>query len=133
MEIDPGVAAGLGFPKLRYVFVEHELLWLCKSVPADLVSDAEEILDLYVTGSNLRLRAARSISGGAPTQRLFSEGGCRPHSLASSAPSTSKSLEYVLLRAARVGRELRKRRLQFAPRAEPLSFAMKRLSNTNSR
>jgi hypothetical protein len=62
IEVDPLLAAGLGFPKLRYVFVEHERRWLCKSVPVERVSDADEILDVYVTGSNLRLRDARSVS-----------------------------------------------------------------------
>ena len=42
----PTLAAKLGFPKLRYVFVEHERRWLCASLPAELVTETEQILSL---------------------------------------------------------------------------------------
>jgi hypothetical protein len=64
--VDPLVAAKLGFPKLRYVFVELERRWSCTTLPKDLVQETVAITDLYVSGSNLRLREERSLSGGPP-------------------------------------------------------------------
>lgn len=50
--------------------MEHERRWLCKSVPHDRVISAEVYNDLYVDGTQLRLREAVPIGGGAPMLRL---------------------------------------------------------------
>jgi len=70
MEIDPKTAASLGFPKLKYAWVERERRWLCREVPMDRVIDADSIVDLYVTGTRLRLREATPLDGGPPMRRL---------------------------------------------------------------
>ncbi len=68
--IDETVASALGFPKQEYIAVEIERRWLCKSVPRDRVRQSEEITDLYVDDTRLRLREARPIGTGAPMLRL---------------------------------------------------------------
>jgi CYTH domain-containing protein len=70
MDFDESVAASLGFPKAKYVFVERERRWLCRDVPRERVTQTEAITDLYVAGTRLRLREARPIDGGAPMLRL---------------------------------------------------------------
>lgn len=70
MEIDPATAAALGFPKLKYAWVERERRWLCKEIPMDRVISADSIVDLYVTGTRLRLREATPLDGGPPMRRL---------------------------------------------------------------
>ena len=37
MDIDRQTATALGFPKLKYAFVERERRWLCREVPRDRV------------------------------------------------------------------------------------------------
>ena len=54
--------------------VEHERRWLCRDVPYDKVIRSERIVDLYVTGSRLRLREARPIDGGPARLRLSRKG-----------------------------------------------------------
>lgn len=63
MDIDPAIAAALGFPKVKYAWVERERRWLCRDVPLDRVIEAEAITDLYVTGTRLRLREAIPLDG----------------------------------------------------------------------
>ena len=70
MEIDPAAAAALGFPKLKYAWVERERRWLCGDIPMDRVISADSIADLYVTGTRLRLREATPLDGGPPMRRL---------------------------------------------------------------
>lgn len=70
MDIDPTAAAALGFPKLKYAWVERERRWLCREIPMDRVIGAETIVDLYVTGTRLRLREATALDGGPPMRRL---------------------------------------------------------------
>lgn len=70
MEIDQVTAAALGWPKSKYAWVEHERRWLCRSVPVDRVVSAEVYDDLYVTGTQLRLREAKPIGGGPVMLRL---------------------------------------------------------------
>ena len=70
MEIDPATAAALGFPKLKYAWVERERRWLCEDIPIDRVIGADSITDLYVTGTRLRLREATPLDGGPPMRRL---------------------------------------------------------------
>ncbi len=67
MNINPKTALELGFPKTKYMAVERERRWLCREVPHHLVVTTEVITDLYVTGSQLRLREARPIDGRAPS------------------------------------------------------------------
>lgn len=69
-DIDPAVAAALGFPKIKYAWVERERRWLCREVPLDRVVEASAITDLYVTGTRLRLREARPLAGGPTMRRL---------------------------------------------------------------
>lgn len=69
-EIDQQTAAALGWPKSKYAWVERERRWLCKSVPFDRVVSAETYRDLYVEGTQLRLREALPVGGGAPMLRL---------------------------------------------------------------
>lgn len=70
MEIDPAVAAALGFPKLKYAWVERERRWLCREVPMARVAQIDAITDLYITGTRLRLREAMPLGGGPPMRRL---------------------------------------------------------------
>ena len=70
MEIDSATAAALGFPKLKYAWVERERRWLCREIPMERVVGADAITDLYVTGARLRLREARPLDGGEPMRRL---------------------------------------------------------------
>jgi CYTH domain-containing protein len=69
-EIDPAIAAALGFPKLKYAWIERERRWLCDHAPTDRAVRAEAITDLYVTGTRLRLREARPLDGGPVMRRL---------------------------------------------------------------
>ena len=70
MDIDPDVARALGWPKLKYAWVERERRWLCDHIPDALVLRAERIVDLYITGSRLRLREATPLDGGETMRRL---------------------------------------------------------------
>lgn len=70
MDIDPAIAAALGFPKVKYAWVERERRWLCREVPLERVVEAEAITDLYVTGTRLRLREAIPLDGRPAGRRL---------------------------------------------------------------
>jgi len=70
MDVDAATAAALGFPKLKYAWVERERRWLCRGIPREPVLSADRITDLYVTGARLRLREAVPLDGGAPMRRL---------------------------------------------------------------
>jgi CYTH domain-containing protein len=70
VDFDKDLAAKLGFPKTKYMAVERELRWLCRAVPHDRVLETHAITDLYITGTQLRLREARAVGGGAPMLRL---------------------------------------------------------------
>jgi CYTH domain-containing protein len=117
VEIDPLVAAKLGFPKLRYVFVEHERRWLCTALPSELVAETEHITDLYVTGSNLRLREARPLAGGQPMLRLTLKVDVDVRTRLISSIYLQES-EFALLRGALIGRHLHKRRHRLRSAAE---------------
>ena len=47
--IDPLIAAQLGFPKPHYTVVERERRWICHTVPRQRITHTQEITDLYVT------------------------------------------------------------------------------------
>ena len=70
MDIDQAAAAALGFPKLKYAWVERERRWLCREIPMARVIEADAITDLYVTGTRLRLREAAPLNGGEVMRRL---------------------------------------------------------------
>jgi hypothetical protein len=70
MDIDAETAAALGFPKLKYAWVERERRWLCDRIPHEQVIKAEDITDLYVEGTRLRLREAIPQDGGPAMRRL---------------------------------------------------------------
>lgn len=70
MDIDLTTAAALGFPKPQYTAVERERRWLCAEVPRSLIRQTLSIADLYVTGTQLRLREMRPINGGPGMLRL---------------------------------------------------------------
>ena len=74
MDVDPQTAKSLCFPKPAYTVVEHERRWLSREVPHERVIRSERIVDLYVTGSRLRLREARPIDGGPARLRLSRKG-----------------------------------------------------------
>ncbi|HYD27514.1 hypothetical protein [Brevundimonas sp.] len=69
-EIDQTTAAALGWPKAKYAWIERERRWLCRAVPFDRVVRSEAFTDLYVEGTQLRLREAVPLDGGAPMRRL---------------------------------------------------------------
>ncbi len=69
-DIDPRIAAALGWPKAKYAWIERERRWLCDAVPHGRVMRAEQLRDLYVTGTQLRLRQAVPVEGGEPQRRL---------------------------------------------------------------
>ncbi len=117
MDIDPEIAASLGFPKLRYVFVEHERRWLCASLPRELVTETERITDLYVTGSSMRLREARSLSGQSSMLRLTRKVDVNARMRLISSIYLHES-EFSLLQAALTGSVLRKRRHRLKSEAQ---------------
>jgi len=69
-EIDPATAKALGWPKAKYAWIERERRWLCRGVPHERVVSTETFEDLYVTGTQLRLRHATPSDGGPPMLRL---------------------------------------------------------------
>ncbi|MBL6618319.1 MAG: hypothetical protein ISP45_30205 [Reyranella sp.] len=70
MPIDRAIAEALHFPKSAFAVVEHERRWLCRDFPHEQVTRSETITDLYVTGTQLRLREARSLDGRTARLRL---------------------------------------------------------------
>ena len=71
--------AALGFLKPeKYAAVERERRWLCAALPDLPVVRAEAIRDLYVEGSQLRLREARPVGGGAAILRLSKKADLAP-------------------------------------------------------
>ncbi|MGH6910087.1 MAG: hypothetical protein ACREE0_00575 [Phenylobacterium sp.] len=113
MEVDAATAKALGFPKLKYAWVERERRWLCREIPVDRVLESETITDLYVTGTRLRLREAVPLDGGPTMRRLTRKADVD----AATRLLTSIYLapeEFALL-ADLPGRRLRKIRHRLAP------------------
>ena len=77
-EIDQATAAALGWPKSKYAWVERERRWLCRAVPLDRVVRSEAYEDLYVTGTQLRLRRATPTDGGPEMLRLGRKADVNP-------------------------------------------------------
>jgi CYTH domain-containing protein len=69
-EIDQATATALGWPKTKYAWIERERRWLCHTVPRERVLRSEVLRDLYVTGTQLRLREAKPLDGSSPLLRL---------------------------------------------------------------
>ena len=109
MDIDPKTAASLGFAKTKYVAIEHERRWLCDAVPRDLVDRTEAITDLYVTGTQIRLREARPIDGGPPMLRLTRKADIDPHTRLISSIYLPEN-ELAVLAASLAGVPIRKLR-----------------------
>ncbi|CAN5186711.1 hypothetical protein BH09PSE1_BH09PSE1_20070 [soil metagenome] len=106
--IDQATAAALGWPKAKYAWVEHERRWLCRAVPFDRVVGAEAYTDLYVTGTQLRLREAVPLDGGPTMLRLGRKADVSPSVRLLTSIYLSPE-EYRLL-SALPGRTLRKTR-----------------------
>jgi CYTH domain-containing protein len=108
MEIDRETAAALGWPKLKYAWIERERRWLCAAVPMDRVVRSEAITDLYVTGTRLRLREATPLAGGPPQRRLGRKADVDAHTRL--LTSIYLSSEEFRLLSSLPGRTLRKTR-----------------------
>jgi CYTH domain-containing protein len=78
MEIDQATAEALGWPKSKYAWVERERRWLCHELPRHRVLRSELITDLYVTGTQLRLREAVPLGGGKSMRRLGRKADVEP-------------------------------------------------------
>jgi CYTH domain-containing protein len=109
VDVDPELAAKLGFPKLRYVFVERERRWTCTALPGHLVTRTERITDLYVTHTNLRLREARPTGEELPLLRLTRKVDVDAETRLISSIYLQES-EFTLLRGVLAGRYLYKSR-----------------------
>jgi CYTH domain-containing protein len=70
LTVTPDMAANLGWPKLKYAVIERERRWLIESFPAETIVSSEDIRDLYVADTRLRLRRATPRDGGPPMLRL---------------------------------------------------------------
>ncbi|MGQ3263425.1 hypothetical protein [Phenylobacterium sp.] len=113
MDIDPDLARELGFPKLKYAYVERERRWLCARLPDVDVVSADAITDLYIEGSRLRLREARPLDGGPVMRRLGRKGDVdAAHRLITSIYLSEA--EFALL-AGLPGRRIEKVRHRLAP------------------
>ena len=109
MDIDPKTARALGFPNPGYTVVERERRWLCRRVPKEQVVRSERITDLYVTGSQLRLREARRLDGSAAMLRLSRKADVDARTRLVTSIYLPEH-EFVLLAASLPGRRLTKLR-----------------------
>lgn len=113
MDIDPALARGLGFPKLKYAQVERERRWLCRTLPSERIVRADAITDLYLDGGGLRLREVRALDGGAVTRKLGRKGDVDPETRLVTSIYLSAA-EFDLF-AGLPGQRLRKVRHHLAP------------------
>jgi CYTH domain-containing protein len=114
MDIDPRVAAALGFPKTKYMAVERERRWLCRDVPRERVVETDTVTDLYVTGARLRLREARPVGGGTPMLRLTRKVDVDVHTRLITSIYLAEN-EFALLAAALTGVRIKKLRHRLPP------------------
>lgn len=119
MDIDPAVAAALGWPKAKYLSVERERRWLCDAVPLNRVVRAERLTDLYIDGTQLRLREAVPVGGGEPMRRLGRKADVSPAVRLLTSIYLSQA-EFDLL-ARLPGRRLRKTRFKVSGVTGPIS------------
>lgn len=114
MSIDQQTAAALGFPKLKYAFVERERRWLCREVPRDRVVESDAVTDLYVDNARLRLREARPLGGGPPMLRLTRKVDVDAHTRLLTSIYLPES-EFAMLARALSGERLKKIRHRLRP------------------
>ena len=107
--IDGQIATALGFPKPEYLSVERERRWLCRAVPMDRVLRSEAIVDLYVRGTQLRLREARPTDGAAPMLRLSRKADVDPRTRLVTSIYLSEH-EFAVLAQSLPGARIRKLR-----------------------
>jgi CYTH domain-containing protein len=107
MDIDPAIAKALGFPKPAYTVVERERRWLCREVPRELIARTETIVDLYVTGTRLRLREARPHNGDPAMLRLSRKGDVDPQTRLITSMYLPEH-EFALLAATLPGTRIKK-------------------------
>jgi CYTH domain-containing protein len=112
MDIDQQIASALGFPKPEYISVERERRWLCREVPRELILQTEAITDLYVTGTQLRLREARPIGGGEPRLRLTRKADINPRTRLITSIYLPEE-EFAVLAAVLPGVQIKKLRHRF--------------------
>jgi hypothetical protein len=121
LDIDQATATALGFPKLKYAWVERERRWICAEIPMDRVSRSEDIVDLYVTGTHLRLREAVPHDGAPPMRRLGRKADVSPTTRL--LTSLYLSADEFALFADLPGASLRKtRHFLYAPKGVVLSI-----------
>ena len=109
MPIDHAVASALGFPKTHYTSTERERRWLCDSVPQALVRETCTILDVYVTGTRLRLREMRPTGGGPGMLRLTRKADVDAFTRLVTSIYLPED-EFALMARVLTGREVRKTR-----------------------
>lgn len=109
MDIDANIAQALGFPKQKYMAVERERRWLCRRIPFDRVEQTDDISDLYVTGTQLRLRDARPTDDRAPLRRLTRKSDVNAHTRLITSLYLSTE-EFELLNSVLPGKRVLKRR-----------------------
>ncbi len=113
LDFDQATAARLGFPKLKYAAIERERRWLCRHFPAARVIRSETIIDLYVTGTRLRLRDVRPLEGGPHLRRLTRKADVNESTRLLTSIYLSDQ-EFALL-SALPGIQIRKTRHHLAP------------------
>jgi CYTH domain-containing protein len=107
--IDPTLAASLGFRRPEYTAVERERRWLADGVPRDQIRQTLTVVDLYVNGTRLRLRDMRPIDGGPPLRRLSRKADVDARTRLITSIYLPEE-EFAVLAAALVGRRITKTR-----------------------
>lgn len=113
-DIDQNIAVALGFPKPHYRIIERERRWVCRSIPRDFVATTETITDLYVAGSQLRLREARPVQGGPSMLRLTRKADVDAQTRLISSIYLAEA-EFALLATALQGARIKKLRHRLKP------------------
>ena len=113
LDFDQAIATRLGFPKLTYAAIERERRWLCRHFPGARVIRREAIIDLYVTGTRLRLRDMRPLDGEQPLRKLTRKADINESTRLLTSIYLSDE-EFALL-SALPGRQVKKTRHRLAP------------------
>jgi CYTH domain-containing protein len=114
VDIDPEVAARLGFPRPHYTAIERERRWLCLDVPREKVLRTEAITDLYVSGAKLRLRETRPLEGGMAMLRLTRKADVDIHTRLITSIYLPED-EFALLAGSLIGVRIKKLRHRLGP------------------
>lgn len=112
--MDQQTATALGFPKQKYMAIERERRWLCRTVPHERVVQTDIITDLYITGAQLRLREARPTDGGTPTFKLSRKADVDARTRLITTIYLPEE-EFALLRSSLQGPTLKKLRHKLQP------------------